>query len=96
VLAFALALTVALMLGAGRGENPGPAGPWWKVAVCEESGRNDPTYGYLGIIPQTWAAYGGRRFAPLAGGASWREQVTVARRIVGRAVPDQHGCAGAW
>ena len=73
-----------------------PSGPWWKVAVCEEGGRDNPTFGYLGIYPRSWLAYGGGRFAPVAGRATWRQQVIVARAIDGRYVPDQHGCAGGW
>lgn len=66
-----------------------------KVAVCEEGGHNSPTFGYFGILPSTWQAYDGARFAPLAGGAGWPQQVAVANQIVRAAhvpVPDQDGC----
>src|ERR1039458_9476538 len=46
-----------------------PSGPWLKVAVCEEGGRNDPTFGFLGILVQTWEDYGGTMISPTAGGA---------------------------
>lgn len=73
-----------------------PSGPWLKVAICEESGRNDPTYGYLGILPSTWVYFGGTKYAPLAGGATWQEQVAIAERVQSD-VPDQNGCdPGGW
>ena len=71
-----------------------PSGPWLKVAVCEEGGRNDPTYGYLGILPSTWANYG---MSGTAGDAPWSAQVAVAERIQGSlGVPDQAGCGNGW
>lgn len=75
-----------------------PSGPWLKVAICEE-GRdgqpyNDPTFGYLGILPSTWANYG---MAGTAGDFSWSVQVGVAERIQGDlGVPDQDGCGSGW
>jgi len=89
-------VAVALAHGAHHAAPARPSGPWWKVAICEEGGRDNPTYGYLGIYPQSWRAYGGGRYAPVAGRASWRQQVTVANRIDRGYVPDQHGCAGGW
>jgi hypothetical protein len=93
-----LVVTAALLVTGGLAEaKPNRHSPWWKVAVCEESGRDDPTYGYLGIYPGTWEAYGGRRFSEYAGRATWREQVKVANRIEGgHFVPDQDGCDGSW
>lgn len=73
----------------------GPSGPWLKVAICEESGRNDPVYGYLGILPSTWVAEGGGRYAPLAGGATWSEQLTIAEHIQPDP-PDQDGVCVDW
>ena len=81
----------------------GPSGPWAKVAVCEEGGHDNPEFGYLGIYPQSWLAYGGGRFAPVAGDAAWQQQVTVANAIEGNRrghnpwrIPDQNGCDGPW
>jgi hypothetical protein len=65
------------------------------VATCEEGGRNDPNFGYFGIMPSSWAAYGGTKYAPLAGGATYDEQVSVADAISGGWVPDGSGCA-SW
>jgi hypothetical protein len=70
-------------------------GAWSRVATCEEGGSNDPTYGYFGIMPSSWAAYGGAQYAPLAGGASYDEQVSVAEHITGGWVPDGSGCS-SW
>jgi hypothetical protein len=68
---------------------------WWRVALCEEGGRNDPTYGYFGILPSSWLAYGGGAYAPTAGGMPWDTQVAIAERINGGYVPDAQGCA-SW
>jgi resuscitation-promoting factor RpfA len=65
------------------------------VATCEEGGRNDPSYGYFGIMVGSWLAYGGGAYASTAGGATWDEQVIVATRIDGGYVPDANGCA-SW
>jgi len=65
------------------------------VATCEEGGRNDPRFGYLGIMPSSWLAYGGGRYSVTAGGATWDQQVEVATRINGGYVPDAYGCA-SW
>ena len=70
----------------------GPSGTWARVAVCEEGGRNDPTFGYLGILPSTWTAYG---MTGTAGAYGWDAQVAVANRITGGVVPDAYGCA-SW
>lgn len=77
------------------GTGGGGIGAWQRVATCEEGGNNDATYGYFGITPQSWAAYGGTQYSATAGGASQAEQVLVANRISGGAVPDAAGCA-SW
>ena len=69
-------------------------GAWQRVATCEEGGNNDPTYGYYGITPGSWAAYGGTQYASTAGGATQEQQVAIADRISGGAVPDANGCSG--
>ena len=57
--------------------------------------------GALGIRNNVWLAYGGGEFAPHAGLAEPKEQITIARRIEAQAgtpnyVPDQKGCSGGW
>ena len=74
--------------------NPG-IGAWQRVAICEEGGANDPTFGYFGIEPSTWASFGGTQYSPTAGGATEDEQVVIANRISGGNVPDANGC-GSW
>jgi hypothetical protein len=69
-------------------------GAWQRVASCEEGGNDDPTYGYYGITPGSWAAYGGTQYASTAGGATQEQQVAIADRISGGAVPDANGCSG--
>jgi Transglycosylase-like domain len=71
------------------------ASGWDQVAICEEGGRNDPTYGYFGITPSSWQAYGGGQYSSTAGGASESEQITIAERI-SPTPPDQGGCTGGW
>ena len=73
----------------------GSASGWDQVAICEEGGRNDPTYGYFGITPSSWIAYGGGQYSSTAGGASESEQISIAERI-SPTPPDQGGCTGGW
>jgi hypothetical protein len=63
--------------------------------MCEEGGADNPTYGFYGIYPSTWQAYGGAQFASTAGGATQAEQVQIGMAIEGHA-PDQGSCEGAW
>lgn len=81
---------------------PAPPDPttsaWWATARCEEGGRNDPTFGYLGIYPATWHAYGGP--TATAGDADFWTQVQVAERIQADP-PDYFSggslvCTGPW
>ena len=78
---------------------------WGKVAVCETGGNwqmhGSIFSGALGIRNNVWLAYGGGEFAPHAGLAEPKEQITIARRIEAQAgtpnyVPDQKGCSGGW
>lgn len=73
----------------------GGSGPWSRVATCEEGGANNPTFGYFGIMPSSWAAYGGTAYSSTAGGSSWDTQVMIANKISGGNVPDAYGCA-SW
>lgn len=65
--------------------NPSTGSPqtaaWASLAQCEEGGTNDPTFGYYGIYPSSWAAYGGTSFAPVAGQATLTQQTQIARKI---------------
>ena len=70
-----------------------PNGVWARVATCEEGGRNDARFGYLGIMESSWLAYGGAQYASAPSGATWDEQVAVANRINGGYVPDASGCS---
>jgi hypothetical protein len=46
---------------------------WWQgVSVCEQSGRNDPYYGYFSIMDGS------------AGGKPWADQVAQANGIIAR------------
>jgi hypothetical protein len=59
---------------------------WSRLAKCESGGRwhIDSGNGYFGglqISSGTWRAYGGKKYARQAHGATKREQVRVAKRI---------------
>jgi len=69
----------------------GPHGSRWAIpcaiVACESRGNFRAYNGVLGaggayqVIPGTWAAYGGRRFAPVAQAASRYGQHVIASRI---------------
>lgn len=67
---------------------------WQKLAQCESGNRwhlASPTYkGGLQILPSTWRAFGGLRYASLPHLADTVEQIAVAERIL-----DRQGW-GAW
>jgi hypothetical protein len=68
---------------------------WNAVAACESGGNwaadtGNGYYGGLQFSQQTWDAYGGTSYAPLASEASPAEQVTVAQRVLADQGP------GAW
>jgi hypothetical protein len=73
---------------------------WQDVAICEVGGNwsmTGPRYSGIGFSNATWSAYGGRRYAPLAGEASIAQQILIGMRVTGGWVPDQHGCTpGGW
>lgn len=63
---------------------------WWAIPVqyvsCESGGDYYPDYGLIyggayGIIPSTWANYGGTRYGPTAYDASPKEQDLIAAAI---------------
>lgn len=54
--------------------------------MCESGGQNlapngAGASGYFQIIPETWASYGGRQYAPEAYEASKEQQSVIAARI---------------
>jgi hypothetical protein len=73
---------------------------WQDVAICEVGGNwsmTGPRYSGIGFSNATWNAYGGTRFAPLAGQASAIEQIVIGMKVTGGRVPDQNGCnPGGW
>jgi hypothetical protein len=73
---------------------------WDALAHCESAGRwntidhlGDGYDGGLGIYRGTWAAFGGREFAPNAGLATREEQIIVGMRIQARYGWGAWGCA---
>lgn len=68
---------------------------WDRVAECESSGdwhinTGNGYYGGLQFTQSTWAAYGGRSYAPRADQATKAQQITVAERVLRSQGP------GAW
>lgn len=71
---------------------------WQNVANCEVGGNwamTGPVYSGIGFLNSTWTAFGGSRFAPIAGRATRDQQIVVAMRVTGGWIPDQNGCS-AW
>lgn len=74
----------------------GAAGADWDtLARCESSGNwaantGNGFFGGLQFTPQTWAAYGGTKYADSAAGASREQQIEVAERVLAAQGP------GAW
>ncbi|TVL89620.1 transglycosylase family protein [Streptomyces sp. SAJ15] len=86
-----LALPI-LLAGAGHAAS---VGTWDKVAECESGGRwhinsGNGYYGGLQFSQSTWAAYGGRAYAPRADLASKSQQISVAEVVLTKQGP------GAW
>lgn len=73
---------------------------WQRVADCEVSGNwhmEGSRYSGIGFSNDTWDAYGGRRYGPLAGDATPVQQVLVGMSITKTWIPDQFGCTpGGW
>lgn len=69
---------------------------WQQVAICEVGGdwaMVGSWYSGIGFLNSTWNAYGGTRFAPLAGRATRDQQILIGMRVTGGYVPDQNGCS---
>ncbi len=69
---------------------------WQHVAICEVGGNwsmTGPAYSGIGFLNATWSAYGGTRYAPLAGLATRDQQILIGMRVTGGWVPDQYGCS---
>jgi len=69
---------------------------WQHVAVCEVGGNWSMTgswYSGIGFLNSTWSAYGGTRFAPLAGQATRDQQILIGMKVTNGQVPDQYGCS---
>ncbi len=69
---------------------------WQHVAVCEVGGNWSMVgswYSGIGFLNSTWAAYGGTRFAPLAGQATRDQQILIGMKVTNGWVPDQYGCS---
>jgi hypothetical protein len=69
---------------------------WQQVAICEVGGNwamTGPAYSGIGFLNATWNAYGGARYAPLAGQATRDQQILIGMKVTSGRVPDQNGCS---
>ncbi|PBC80018.1 transglycosylase-like protein with SLT domain [Streptomyces sp. TLI_235] len=94
--AASLAALLAPVAAAGQSHAASVA-TWDKVAMCESSGiwtrvsNTSPTYyGGLQFSSSTWAAYGGRQYAPQANLATKQQQILIAEKVLAAQGP------GAW
>lgn len=72
-----------------------PTSTWDRLAQCEATGNwhintGNGFYGGLQFTQQTWAGFGGTKFAPRADLASKAQQIAVAERVLNVQGP------GAW
>jgi resuscitation-promoting factor RpfA len=76
---------------ADAAENPQPTVNWQPIIQCESGGnpaaqnRSSTASGLFQFLDSSWAAYGGREFAPRAKLATAAEQTIVADRAYARA-----------
>jgi cell wall-associated NlpC family hydrolase len=80
-------VAVALTMGSGSPASAASTTTWDKVAECESSGNwstntGNGFYGGLQFTRSTWAAYGGRHYAPRADLATRAEQIAVAEKVL--------------
>ena len=78
---------VVALLSTGAQAHAASASTWDRVAACESGGNwaintGNGYYGGLQFSASTWAAYGGRSFAPRADLATRAQQITVAERVL--------------
>lgn len=101
------ATTLLITTGGGIAALTSPAhaasvATWDKVAQCESSGNwsintGNGFYGGLQFTASTWAAYGGKAFAPRADLASKHDQIAVAERVLERGYGSNRPQGpGAW
>jgi LysM repeat protein len=85
----------ASLLGPAAVANADSGVNWDAIAQCESSGNwsintGNGFSGGLQFTPSTWAAYGGKQYAPNAYQASRQQQIAVAERVL------QGQGIGAW
>lgn len=88
---------VATFPGPGHGPLSPADGRWWAIPWCVVAGESGGDFyvnadGGYQIIPSTWAAHGGRRFADVAGHATPLEQHIIAARARRAGEPWFGGC----
>ena len=95
--------TAARLAAAARGRGVSVSqlrSQWQHVAICEVGGNwamTGPTFSGIGFSNSTWTAYGGTRYAALAGRATRDQQIIIGMRVTGGWVPDQYGSTlGGW
>ncbi|WP_405021676.1 transglycosylase family protein [Kitasatospora sp. NBC_00070] len=88
-------LAAVLPLSAASSAHAASSSTWDAVAACESSGNwqantGNSFYGGLQFTSSTWAAYGGKSYAPRADLASKAQQIAVAEKTLASQGP------GAW
>ncbi|MFC9298229.1 transglycosylase family protein [Streptomyces sp. NPDC057011] len=80
-------VAVAAPLMAASSASAATAGEWDRVAQCESGGNwaintGNGYYGGLQFSASTWAAYGGKAYAPQANQASKSQQIAIAEKVL--------------
>ncbi|SDZ00388.1 Transglycosylase-like domain-containing protein [Saccharopolyspora shandongensis] len=72
--------------------NAASASTWDAVAKCESSGNwkantGNGYYGGLQFTQSTWAAFGGKTYAPKASQATREQQIAIAEKVLAKQGP---------
>jgi hypothetical protein len=81
------AVVVALLTPSTAWADAADGNVWDRLARCESGGNwgantGNGFYGGLQFWPSTWAAFGGRAYAPRADLATRKQQIAIGRRVL--------------
>lgn len=88
-------ITGATIMSLSTIASAAPQSSWDRLAACESTGRwnvntGNGFYGGLQFTQQTWAGFGGWKYAPRADMATKYQQIAVAEKVLAVQGP------GAW